>query len=67
MEDMVQLGKNVLWFLDLALAQPGQAGSLFLDFSLLGAALVHQFELLDRRDLKSQWNASATSRQRHHA
>jgi hypothetical protein len=64
-EDMVQLGKNVLWFLDLALVHPGQAGSLFLNFSMLGAALVHQFELLDQRDLKSQWNSSATSRQRH--
>jgi hypothetical protein len=64
-EDMIQLGKNILWFLDLAMAQPGQAGSLFLNFSMLGAALTHQFELLDQRDLKLQWNASATSRQRH--
>jgi hypothetical protein len=64
-EDMVQLGKNVLWFLDLALAQPGQAGSLFLNFSMLGATFVHQFELLDQRDLKLQWNSSATSRQQH--
>lgn len=64
-DDMVQLGKNLMWFLDLALAQPGQSGSLLLNFSILGAALVHQFELLDQRDLKAQWNASATSRKRH--
>jgi hypothetical protein len=65
LDDVIQLAKNVMWFLDLALAQPGQSGSLFLNFSLLGAALVHQFELLDQRDLRVQWDASATSRRRH--
>jgi hypothetical protein len=64
-DDMIQLGKNVLWFMDLVLAQPGQTGSLFVNFSLLGAALVHQFELLDQRDLRAQWDASASSWKRH--
>jgi hypothetical protein len=45
-DDMIQLGKNVLWFMDLALAQPGQTGSLFINFSLVGAALVLQLSCL---------------------
>jgi hypothetical protein len=56
--DMVQLGRNLMWFLDLALAQPGQPGSLLLEFSLLGEALSHQFELLDYRGLTQQWDES---------
>ena len=40
-----------MWFFDLALAQPGVPGSLLLEFSLLGEAISHQFELLDHRDL----------------
>jgi hypothetical protein len=64
-EEMLQLGRNVLWFFDLAMTQPGQSGSLFLTFSLLGEALLHQFELLDHRDLRDQWNASSASRRNH--
>jgi hypothetical protein len=63
--DMVQLGRNLMWFMDLALAQPGQPGSLFLDFSLLGEAIDHQFELLDHRGLAQQWDATTDSRCRH--
>jgi hypothetical protein len=63
--DMIQLGRNLTWFMDLALAQPGQPGSLFLDFSLLGEAVNHQFELLDHRGLAQQWDASPDSRCRH--
>jgi hypothetical protein len=63
--DMVQLGRNLMWFMDLALAQPGQPGSLFLDFSLLGEAIDHQFELLDHRGLAQQWDATADSKCRH--
>jgi hypothetical protein len=62
---MVQLGRNLLWFLDLALAQPGQPGSLLLEFSLLGDALSRQFEFLDQLDLVDQWDATHVSRQRH--
>jgi len=42
-----------------------QSGSLFLDFSLLGEAINHQFELLDHQGLAQQWNASANSKCRH--
>jgi hypothetical protein len=52
--DMIQLGRNLMWFMDRALAQPGQSGSLFLDFSLLGEAVNHQFKLLDHRGLAQQ-------------
>jgi hypothetical protein len=62
---MMQLSRNVLWFFDLVLAQPGQSGSLFLDFSLLGQALLHQFEYLDQRELGDQWDASPASRHSH--
>jgi hypothetical protein len=65
-DEMQQLGRNLMWFLDLALTQPmGQAGSLFLTFSLLGEALLTQFEWLDQRGLRTQWNADAASRRRH--
>jgi hypothetical protein len=47
------------------MAQPGQPGSLFLDFSLMGEAVNHQFELLDHRGLAQQWDASPDSKSRH--
>jgi hypothetical protein len=62
---MVQLSRNLMWFMDLALVQPGQPGSLFLDFLLLGEAIDHQFELLDHRGLAQQWDATVDSRCRH--
>jgi hypothetical protein len=62
---MSQLGKNLLWFLDLATTQvdlgSGQA-SLFLEYSLLGHALQQQLRLLTTPDLRTQWDASRTSR-----
>jgi hypothetical protein len=63
--DMVQLGRNLMWFMDLALAQPGQPGSFFLNFSLLGEAINPQFELLDHRGLVQQWDVTADSKCRH--
>ena len=63
--DMAQLGRNLMWFLDLALAQPGVPGSLLLEFSLVGEALSHQFELLEHRPLGEQWDATSDSKRRH--
>jgi hypothetical protein len=63
--DMVQPGRNLMWFMDLALVQPGQPGSLFLDFLLLREAIDYQFEFLDHRSLAQQWDASADSKCRH--
>jgi hypothetical protein len=60
--DMVQPGRNLMWFMDLALVQPGQPGSLFLDFLLLGEAIDYQFKFLDHRSLAQQWDASADSK-----
>ena len=62
---MAQLGRNILWFFDLALAQPGQSGSLFLDFSLFGEAMARLFDFLDHHGLADQWDATPDSRRRH--
>jgi hypothetical protein len=62
---MAQLGRNLLWFFDLALAQPGQSGSLLLDFSLFGDAMAHLFDFLDHQGLADQWEATPDSRCRH--
>lgn len=42
-----------------------QLCSLFLTFSLLGEALLNQFEWLNQRGLLAQWNAEAAFRRCH--
>jgi hypothetical protein len=67
-QQMSQLGKNLMWFLDLATTQAdigSGPASLFLGYSLLGQALQHQFQLLSLPGLRTQWDASRSSRLSH--